>query len=84
MNYFNYFQEIQIQKQRKEVRAWSKTISLFYVCKYTVIILGMNSDTECIDCFITEEHHQDLGQGHMKDVGVAPPEGMNLCSCGWS
>uniref|UniRef100_K1R1B1 35 kDa SR repressor protein n=1 Tax=Magallana gigas TaxID=29159 RepID=K1R1B1_MAGGI len=33
---------------------------------------------------IEEEHHQDLGQGHMKDVGVAPPEGMNLCSCGWS
>lgn len=25
-----------------------------------------------------EEHHQDLGQGHMKDVGVAPPEDQGL------
>lgn len=25
-----------------------------------------------------EEHHQDLGQGHMKDGGVAPPEDQGL------
>lgn len=43
-----------------------------------------NKFIECIDYFFTEEHHQDLGQGHMKDVGVAPPEGMNLCDYGWS
>lgn len=43
-----------------------------------------NKFIECIDYFFTEEHHQDLGQGRMKDVGVAPPEGMNLCDYGWS
>lgn len=65
------------------MRAWCKTFIVLCLQIHVYRNYIRNEFTECIDCFITEEHHQDLGQGHMKDVGVAPPEGMNLCSCGW-